>query len=53
MLDQDATYLSQLGFYTDDVSQFLDFEFEMDDDFGAIDQRYETLGYSAWGNRPC
>ncbi len=48
MLDQDATYLSQLGFYTDDITQLLSFEFEMDDDFGAIADRYES-GYFGMG----
>jgi RHS repeat-associated protein len=40
VLDKDATYLSQLGVYTVDVSQLLSFELQKADDFGAIDQRY-------------
>ena len=48
MLDQDATYLSQLGVYTDDVTQLLSFEFAVDGDFGAIADRYES-GYFGMG----
>jgi RHS repeat-associated protein len=42
-LDNDATYLSQLGEYTVDVSRLLSFELQKADNFGAISQRY-TLG---------
>ena len=48
MLNQDATYLSQLGVYTDDVTQLLSFEFAMDGDFGAIADRYLS-GYFGMG----
>jgi RHS repeat-associated protein len=42
-LDKDATYLSQLGVYTVDVSRLFSFELQKADDFGAISRRY-TLG---------
>ncbi len=40
VLDNDATYLSQLGEYTADASQLLSFELEKADDFGTIEQNY-------------
>ncbi len=39
-LAQDATYLSQLGDYTADVSRLLNFEFLRAGNFGAIAERY-------------
>jgi RHS repeat-associated protein len=43
ILDDNATYLSQLGEYTVDVNRLLSFELQKADAFGAITQRY-TLG---------
>ena len=40
VLDNDASYMSELGEYTPDVNQLLDFQLTQAGDFGAIAQRY-------------
>ena len=40
VLDQDASYLAQIGEPTADVNTLLDFELQQDGDYGAIAQRY-------------
>ena len=42
VLDQDATYLSQFGQYTGDLTQLLSFEMQQADGFGQLDARFTT-----------
>ncbi len=47
-LDNDANYLSQLGIYTPDAAELVQFQLEQAGDFGAIAQRY-TAGIFGLG----
>ncbi len=48
-LDAAATYLSQLGEYTPDLTVLQSYLLQVADDFGAVSQN-NTLGQFGWGN---